>query len=177
MLKQFIILLAALVGADLVWLSLWIWTEQPSNDMAILGVVIPPILCVANLGLGLLCWLLKQGRWRTVLLLNALVAPVLYGLLLASWFRYSLARQFANFTFTQGPKQYTLSLTKQGTDFDILERLGPGASLGLMTGSYLRRNDTTYLNDRSRHKRCFLFHGYLYHFEDSSQPILVRSAD
>ena len=177
MLKQVIFLFAALVGADLVWLSIWLWTEQPSNDMAILGVVIPPVLAIANLGLGLLCWLLKQGRWRTVFLLNAVVAPVLYGVLLTSWFHYSLARQFAHFTFTQGPKQYTLTLTRQGNDFDILERQGPGAFMGLMRGSYQRRNDTTYLDDPHRPKRCFLHHSYLYHFEDSPHPILVRSTD
>ncbi|GGF28926.1 hypothetical protein [Hymenobacter cavernae] len=173
MLKKF----AILVGVDVVGLGLWIWTEQPGNDMAILGVVVPPVLLLANLLLVLLSLLLQQRGWQTAFLLNAVAAPLLYGLLLTSWFRYSLAHQFTTFTFTQGQKHYTLTLHKRSSGCDILERQSPSTSLGLLTGEYRVSNDTTYLRDPRRGEHCFLYHGYLYQFQGSTQRIPLQSAE
>ena len=164
-----------LIFIDFLITAIWLLSAQLANDMAIVGVVIPPIIFIANLLVAATLLFFKETSWAGALAINSITSSAVFIFLLQFWFSYSHKVQYKEFYFARNKKNFELTIEKIGAGFNIVERIDAGAANGVLYGIYSIKHDTTFLIDVQRKKNCFIYHGKLYGFGDTIKPIILTS--
>ncbi len=163
------IAILALIDVLLMWL-LFFQTAHPTDALTSVFVIIPVIISI-NLVLALAMFLLRQKQIGWLLLLNVLIAPIIYrSCAIASYNQYSKTHS-KSFYFNQNGKQYELLLDRRDTSYSMFES-GDGSSLELLRGRFEQHKDTIALCDGTQ--RMFIHRMHLVGYLGQCDMILLK---
>lgn len=161
--------LLALTDALLMWLLLF-QTAHPTDGLTSVFFIIPVIISI-NLVLALIMFLLRHKQIGWLLLLNVLIAPIIYQWYATTSYNQYAKTHFKSFYFNQNGKQYELLLDKRDTSYSM-SMLGNGSSLEFKWGRFEHHKGTIVLCDSTQ--RMFIHHLHLVGYPKQGDMILLR---
>ncbi|PJJ59287.1 hypothetical protein [Hymenobacter chitinivorans] len=136
-----------------------------------------------------LAWrrVLYTPRWVWALNVGVSVGFFAYTVFVP-WYSSPRDPAYQYYTFFQEGRRYEISLQKPGNSFDLLDVTDQNTaekndstvsvSTSLLYGDYQVRHDTIFLRQRASPRQCFIYHGTLVGFGNSTMPIpLIREQD
>jgi hypothetical protein len=154
--KPLIVKLLILLIADTLLLAIFVWWIDATPDVAIGEMLMVPALVVFNLIAALVSrFIVKRKDFTQPLIINAIIAPIIFHWLFKLWFIYYDNTHFKQYTFALSGKQYELLLDKRDTSYSFMERLKSGSAIEFKQGHYIESEDYIELIDSSAHMRIF----------------------
>ncbi len=135
---------------DMLIFLLFVFSRQPEPSEAILEVFIIPLLFIINLVAGLIFLSLRKRETGFALLINAVLAPIFFGITWNGWDDYYHYTNYTIIHVHDKGTRYVITIYKKTNDYDIAKTLHKGASEGTASGHYTIKGNTFYLADGSR---------------------------
>lgn len=168
--------LFVLLVLDVALLGGWLLWVRPTPDVAIIEVYAIPLLAVFNALVGAGWWLSKRPRVAGAFFINALLAGVIFHLLLQSWYDYDRQGRYHRYAFIQQRTRYVLTLHRKAQAFDLSDvtNQANGSTTSLRMGDYVVRHDTVFLREGNGPRQYVMHQRTLSGFEGSTAPIPLR---
>lgn len=130
---------------DIIVISLLLVQSNPDESVSIVAIYIIPLIFILNVVVAGI-FLFINRRISIFVLINSIVAPVIFFILFAGWFKYKHWEQYKDYHYTCNNEKYELSIHKKTNEFDVCQLISNG-SIGVCYGYYKKINDTIYFND------------------------------
>jgi len=161
---------------DVALLGGWLLWVRPTPDVAIIEVYAIPLLAVFNALVGAGWWLSKRPRLAGPFFLNALLAGVVFHLLLLRWYNYDRQGRYHRYAFARQGTQYVLTIHRGEQAFDLsdITNQASRSTTLLVMGDYVVRHDSVLLREWNGPRQYVLHRHTLSGFEGHATPISLR---
>ena len=147
----------------------FIFWGKPHSSVAIGLVVLVPFLFLLNFIIGLVLYLRKLRRVAGLMLLNSLLAPLIFYLVWIHWSHYDATTNYMTYLFSRGFRNYEILISKESRDFSITDR---GNDAQLYYGEFKMYSDTIKLE--TSENRMYIIEGFLHNFPLDSNAIELK---
>jgi hypothetical protein len=158
----------AIINAAL--LTVFIFTEDRPIDGLTSVLLIVPFIVVINLIIALVLYLFKRKATSLLLLLNAILAPVIYNLVSVKHYSYYRHKHYTTYYFTFKQHKFEIELEKDTNFYSFSDITNQGSSSAFI-GDYKLKGDSIILLDSTR--RPVIIHQKLIGYPTPADTILL----
>jgi hypothetical protein len=145
-----VIILIGIVFIDVLVLGAYLYQQNSPMDALTSAFIIIPAIIVINLVVALLLYLLKRKQSTRLLLLNTIIAPVVYIQLAKIHYHYYRQTHFTTYYFTYKQHQFEIELEKEYHSYNFSDITKGNVSTVSQYGNYILKNNNIVLLDSAR---------------------------